>query len=210
MRVKAQLPDNGADLFRAARWSSLKPTSLASTRSAWIQQSAWMSRLNWPVSSLPIVNSDLPSLTAGARWLSTVQMTIARPRVVVAEGDAVLRDSLCQLISCLSVEVVGVSSGGELVLLLTDDRPVDLLIADTDLPWVSGLRVALSARSAGLDVPMILLSVSRDAQQQSKVAQLGSADLLPLLSSPDELLTLIRSRLFHPASSPRVLVTGAS
>ena len=57
---------------------------------------------------------------------------------------------------------------------------------------------------------MILISVSRDARLQSKVAQLGSADLLPMLSSPEELLALIRSRLFHPAGSPRVLVTGAN
>lgn len=141
-------------------------------------------------------------LTPGWCRLSNPRMPVTkpRPRVVVAESDAGIRDSICQLISCLSVEVTGVSSGGELMLLLMDNRPVDLLIVDADLPWVSGLHVALSARSSGLDVPMILLSVSADPRLQSQVAQLGSADLLPILSSPDEFLALVRCRLSHPAA----------
>jgi len=131
-------------------------------------------------------------------------MTIAnaRPRVVIAEEDAGIRASLCQLISRLSVEVSGVSNGSELVLVLTDDRPVDLLIVDADLPWMSGLRVALLARRWGMDVPMILLTVSPDDVLRSKVAELGAADLLPMFTSPDELLALVRDRLFHWEMAP--------
>jgi CheY-like chemotaxis protein len=48
------------------------------------------------------------------------------PRVVIAEDDDDMRNVLCELVSGLGVEVTPASSGGDLILLLTDDSPVDL------------------------------------------------------------------------------------
>jgi CheY-like chemotaxis protein len=117
------------------------------------------------------------------------------PRVLIAEDDDDMRFALCELVSRLSVEVASASTGGELILLLTDDRPVDLLIADADLPWMNGLQVALAARNSGMTMPVIIVDTYYSKGIQSKVDQLGAADLFTMPSSPEDLLSLIRGRL---------------
>jgi CheY-like chemotaxis protein len=101
-------------------------------------------------------------------------------------------------VSRLSVEVSPASGGGELVLLLTDSRPVDLLITDVDLPWMTGLHVAFSARNSGLDSPIILLAANPNDDMRKMTERLGMAVLVELSARPDALLSIIREQLLLP------------
>jgi CheY-like chemotaxis protein len=123
------------------------------------------------------------------------------PRVVIAEDDEDMRNVLCELVSGLGVEVAPASSGGDLVALLTDDHPVDLLITDVRMPWMTGFQVALSARNSGLSVPIILVTAFPDDTLRAKVENLGSAVLLAKPFRPEELLSLVRARLPGPRAS---------
>jgi CheY-like chemotaxis protein len=116
-------------------------------------------------------------------------------RVVIAEDDEDMRDVLCELVSGLGVEVVPASSGGDLILLLTDDGPVDLLITDVRMPWMTGFQVALSARNSGLQIPIIIVTAFPDDALRAQVEHLGSAVLLAKPFRPEELLSLVRARL---------------
>ena len=120
-------------------------------------------------------------------------------RVVVAEDDDDMRAVMCELIAGLGVQVDAASSGGELVRLLTDDRPVDLLVTDVRMPWMTGYNVALSARNSGLLLPIIIVTAFPDEVLAAQVERLGSAVLLPKPFRPEELLSLVRARL--PAGS---------
>jgi len=64
------------------------------------------------------------------------------PRVVIAEDDDDTRTILCELVSGLGVHVAEASGGDDLVTLLADGKPVDLLITDVRMPWITGLQVA--------------------------------------------------------------------
>jgi CheY-like chemotaxis protein len=121
------------------------------------------------------------------------------PRVVIAEDDDDMRAVMCELIAGLGVQVDAASSGGDLVRLLTDDRPVDLLVTDVRMPWMTGYNVALSARNSGLALPIILVTAFPDEALAAQVERLGSAVLLPKPFRPEELLSLVRARL--PAGS---------
>ena len=124
------------------------------------------------------------------------------PRVVIAEDDDDMRNVLCELVSNLGVEVASASSGGDLVILLTDDRPVDLLITDVRMPWMTGFQVALSARNSGLCIPIIIVTGFPDDTLRAQVENMGSAVLLAKPFRPEELLSLVRGRLFpSPAAS---------
>lgn len=116
-------------------------------------------------------------------------------RVVIAEDDDDMRDVLCDLVSSLGVDVESASSGLDLGVLLTDDRPVDLLITDERMPWMTGCQVAQSARKSGLGMPIIVVTGFPDDALCSEVDQLGSAVLLPKPFRPEELLSLVRGRL---------------
>jgi CheY-like chemotaxis protein len=120
------------------------------------------------------------------------------PRVVIAEDDEDMRDVLCELVSGLGVEVASASSGGDLIVLLTDDSPVDLLITDVRMPWMTGFQVAVSARNSGLGIPIIIVTAFPDDALRAQVDRLGSAVLLAKPFRPEELLSLVRARL--PAS----------
>lgn len=117
------------------------------------------------------------------------------PRVVIAEDDDEMRNVLCELVSGLGVDVASASSGGDLVMLLTDDLPVDLLITDVRMPWMTGLQVALSARNSGISVPIIIVTAFPDDTLRDQVEHLGSAILLAKPFRPEEFLSLVRERL---------------
>ena len=122
-------------------------------------------------------------------------------RVVVAEANDDLRNRLRWLLSELPVEVTAVASGGEVVMLLAhDDRPIDLLITNVELPWMSGIHVALSARHSGFAMPMILLATRPDAQLRDQVNSLGAALLVGLPFRNEDLLSMVREQL---RSTPR-------
>jgi CheY-like chemotaxis protein len=122
------------------------------------------------------------------------------PGVVIAEDDDDMRSVLCELVSGLGVQVAEASSGGDLVVLLTDDEPVDLLITDVRMPWMTGFQVALSARNSGMGVPIIIVTAFPDDTLRAQVENLGSAVLLAKPFRPEELISLVRERL--PQVSP--------
>jgi two-component system phosphate regulon response regulator OmpR len=102
---------------------------------------------------------------------------------------------MCELISGLGVEVAPASSGGDLVRLLTDDGPIDLVVTDVRMPWMTGYNVALSARNSGMRVPIIIVTAFPDDVLAAQVERLGSAVLLAKPFRPEELLSLVRARL---------------
>jgi DNA-binding response OmpR family regulator len=131
-----------------------------------------------------------------------MEATRRLPRVVIAEDDDDMRTVLCELVSTLGVEVMPASSGGDLVLLLTGNEPVDLLITDVRMPWMTGLQVAVSARNSGMGVPIIVVTAFPEDALRDQVDHLGGAVLLAKPFRPEELLSLVRARL--PASGAAV------
>lgn len=128
------------------------------------------------------------------------------PRVVIAEDDEDMRNVLSELVSGLGVDVATASSGGDLIVLLTDDGPVDLLITDVRMPWMTGFQVALSARNSGMGIPIIIVTAFPDDALRAQVDHLGSAVLLAKPFRPEELLSLVRARL--PAAPAAATATA--
>jgi len=116
-------------------------------------------------------------------------------RVAIAEDDDDMRSVLRDLVSSLGVEVAEASSGGDLVMLLTSDQPVDLLITDVRMPWMTGFQVAVSARNSGIGIPIIIVTAFPDDTMRAQIDNLGGAVLLAKPFRPEELLTLVRERL---------------
>ena len=117
------------------------------------------------------------------------------PCVVIAEDDDEMRALLRDLVSQLAVDVDLAASGGELIARLADDRPVDLLVTDLRMPWLTGFQAALSARRAGLSMPIIMVTAFPDTELRAKVGSLGAAVVLAKPFRPEELLSLVRCQL---------------
>ena len=145
-----------------------------------------------------------PLCNVAPDWPVSPRMTALRGRclrVVLAEARADLRNHLHWLLSQLPVEISAVESGGELVMMLAhDDRPIDLLITDVELPWMSGIHVALAGRHSGFAMPMILLAARPSAHLRDQVNGLGAALLVGLPFRDEDLLSAVHEQL---RSKPR-------
>jgi len=158
-----------------------------------------------PVLSAPAQGSSAtPSCNVDPDWTVNPTMTALRGRplrVVVAEANDDQRSHLRWLLSQLAVEVSAVASGGEIVMLLAhDDHPIDLLITNVELPWMSGIHVALAGRHSGFAMPMILLAARPNAHLRDQVNSLGAALLVGLPFRNEDLLSTVREQL---RSTPR-------
>lgn len=120
-------------------------------------------------------------------------------RILVADDDADLRESVVDLLTDAGAEVASVPSGAELLARLGEGEPYDLVITDMLMPWLTGLQVASSVREAGLTVPVILITGAIDASLDERVDSLERAVLLRKPFDADQLHAAIATLL--PAAS---------
>jgi CheY-like chemotaxis protein len=83
-------------------------------------------------------------------------------RAIVAENDPIIRQGLDAALASLGGTVQLASSGWELLSLLADGGPVDVVVADVRMPMPGGVDALVMARTAGLTVPFVLVAASCD------------------------------------------------
>jgi CheY-like chemotaxis protein len=100
-------------------------------------------------------------------------------RAVVADDDAEMLSVVSKALRQFGAEVVAVASGGELLETIANEGAFDVIVTDISMPWMSGLHVMHSARTAGLPVPVVVMTALRDPTLSEQVASLGvRAELL--------------------------------
>ena len=99
-------------------------------------------------------------------------------RVLVADDDPELLEAMAATLSATGADVVLASTGVELLEALAEEGPFDLVITDVSMPWMTGLQVAATAREAGLEVPLIVMTGLDDASLPRRVGALGEAATL--------------------------------
>ncbi|MFI5301433.1 MAG: response regulator [Polyangiales bacterium] len=125
----------------------------------------------------------------------------ARPRVLIADDDPELLQSVAMVVERMGAEVVCASNGQELIEQLAE-APFSLVVTDVSMPWMSGLQAMHSVRYAGLGTPIIVMTGLRDAQLPAHVAALGPG--VVLLRKPFEAFQLEEAvrQLWAQSASP--------
>lgn len=101
----------------------------------------------------------------------------APPIVGVIDPDPVARNGLSTLLRGLGIDVSTFDSA-ESFLLATNGRHVGCLIVDLLLPGMSGLELLRRLRSAGNDVPVILLADESDVPTAVAAMREGATDFI--------------------------------
>jgi FixJ family two-component response regulator len=101
----------------------------------------------------------------------------APPIVGVIDPDPVARSGLRTLLHGLGIDVSTFDSA-ENFLLATNGRAVACLIVDLLLPGMSGLELLRRLRSAGNDVPVILLADESDVPTAVAAMREGATDFI--------------------------------
>ncbi|HSD87982.1 MAG TPA: response regulator [Kofleriaceae bacterium] len=117
-------------------------------------------------------------------------------RVLVADDDREMLDMVSRVLSRLGLDVIPATSGGDLLEKIANQGPFDLVVTDVSMPWMSGLQVMHSARSAGQLCPVIVMTGLRDQRTADEVRSLGvEVRRLNKPFSVDELESMVRASL---------------
>ncbi len=108
---------------------------------------------------------------------------------------------ISRVLDQLGLEVITASSGADLLENVAERGPFDLVVTDVAMPWMSGLQVMHSARSAGMRCPVIVITALRDSRTADQVDTLGAE--VRRLNKPfsvGELEEAVRASLGWPGS----------
>lgn len=128
---------------------------------------------------------------------------MTRLRALVADDDPEMLSLVCNALDRFDADVVAVASGGELLETIANGGPFDVIVTDIAMPWMSGLQVMQSARTAGMPVPVVVMTALRDPTLFDQVSSLGThAELLYKPFTIDELFAALRSCLADRTDAP--------
>lgn len=121
---------------------------------------------------------------------------MTRSRALVADDDPDILEMVSRALSRLGLEVITASSGSDLLNRVAEQGPFDLAVIDVAMPWMSGLQVMHSARTAGMRCPVVVITALRDSRTADQVESLGAQVLrLNKPFSVGELEEAVRSSL---------------
>lgn len=110
-------------------------------------------------------------------------------RILVADDDPTSLDLVGRAMERLGCSVYSAEDGGQLLQAIAEYGPFDLIVTDVAMPWMTGLQVVHSARTAGVMTPVIVMTASQVTP--SEVELLGTNTTL--LRKPFRQIDLIRA-----------------
>jgi two-component system nitrogen regulation response regulator NtrX len=114
-----------------------------------------------------------------------------KPRILVIDDEAAIRDSLKMILEYEDYEFLGASSGPEGIAMVKRDAP-DLVVLDIKMPGMNGLETLAAIRKIDEAIPVAMISGHGTITDAMQATRLGAFDFIE-----------------KPFTSERVLVTVA-
>ena len=115
-------------------------------------------------------------------------------RILVVDDDRAVRDSLRRSLAFNGYQVELASDGQAALDAIAGDRP-DALVLDVMMPRVDGLEVCRRLRSAGDDLPVLVLTAREAVSDRVAGLDAGADDYLAKPFALEELLARLRALL---------------
>ena len=119
-------------------------------------------------------------------------------RVLVADDDRAIRESLARALELEGYAVTGVGDGVEALATVRRDA-YDALVVDVMMPGVDGLGVCRVLRAEGDRTPILMLTARVETPDRVAGLDAGADDYLPKPFELDELLARLRALLRRAA-----------
>ena len=133
---------------------------------------------------------------------------MSKPRLLLVEDDASLRELLTWNFEREEFEVVSTSDGDEALLLAEENAP-DIVILDWMIEGVSGIEVCrrLRRRPGTANVPIIMLTARGEEADRVRGLETGADDYVTKPFSPRELVARVGAvlRRVRPALASQTL-----
>jgi two-component system response regulator MprA len=115
-------------------------------------------------------------------------------RVLVAEDDQRVRDSLARALVYEGYDVATAVDGADALVSIADAAP-DVLVLDVQMPNVDGLTTCRRLRQAGDRTPVLMLTARHEVSDRVAGLDAGADDYLVKPFALDELLARLRALL---------------
>lgn len=115
-------------------------------------------------------------------------------RILLVDDDPDLRAELASLLRQEGAEVCEAGAGDEALSELAEDG-FDLVVTDVVMPSPAGTQVAAMARTAGQEVPILVITAHRRSDIRDVVDKLDRANLLLKPFGGDDFLAEIEKLL---------------
>jgi two-component system response regulator MprA len=122
-------------------------------------------------------------------------------RVLVADDDRAIRESLARALELEGYDVAVVVDGVEALTRARRDA-FDALVVDVMMPGVDGLAVCRVLRADGDRTPVLMLTARVETSDRVAGLDAGADDYLPKPFELDELLARLRALLRRAAPAP--------
>ena len=117
-----------------------------------------------------------------------------RPRVLVAEDDRSVRESLVMALGLEGYDVEAVGDGEQALEAVMHQEP-DVMVLDVMMPFVDGLTVCRRLRARGVKVPILMLTARHEVADRVSGLDAGADDYLVKPFALDELSARLRALL---------------
>jgi two-component system response regulator MprA len=115
-------------------------------------------------------------------------------RLLIAEDDRAVRDSLTRALELEGYVVIAVGDGAQALDAAAAAVP-DVVVLDVSMPIVDGLTVCKVLRADGNRVPILMLTARTETRDRVAGLDAGADDYLPKPFELDELLARLRALL---------------
>lgn len=127
------------------------------------------------------VSEANPPVPRRERAAAPVQLAGRPARILLAEDDSEMRNTLASALRSDGYEVVETASGSDLLeemsilLFRGEPIPADLIVSDEHMPGVRGSQVLAEIREAHWPTPFILIAGSGEEEAHQRAYRLGAA-----------------------------------
>ena len=115
-------------------------------------------------------------------------------RILVVDDDRAVRESLRRSLQFNGYQVELAGDGTKALEMIAADRP-DAMVLDVMMPRLDGLEVARRLRTAGDDLPILVLTARETVSDRVAGLDAGADDYLPKPFALEELLARLRALL---------------
>lgn len=130
-------------------------------------------------------------------------------RVLLIDDHALFRFGLSELLERRGIEVIGALGDGAKGIDQAAELQPDVVLLDLRMPELSGLEVLKGLRRRGLQMPVVILTTSREESDLIASLQQGAQGYLLKDMEPDELITALRQEIMAGETVVARELTGA-
>lgn len=112
-------------------------------------------------------------------------------QILVVDDEKNIRETLCQALETLPVEVKAASSGKEALEMLQEES-FALILLDLKMPGIDGMEVLRQVRTFQPEIRIIIISAHGTVESAVEVMKLGAVDFIQKPFTPQEIRQLVQ------------------